>query len=109
MDADIIEADPTEHPGDFDRVIEAVRAPVLVRHVGSENLRQVLKNSVALMAQGANGMVGGRNINQHHNQKAVVSVLMAMVHRARTAKKHGTSATVADNGHICWGSTPASP
>jgi DhnA family fructose-bisphosphate aldolase class Ia len=80
MGADIIKADPTENPGDFHRVVEAARVPVLVRGGGKEDLRTVLQKSAALMAQGAKGMVYGRNIYQHDNPKAVVAALMAMIH-----------------------------
>ncbi len=81
MGADIIKADPTTDPEDFHRVIEAARCPVLVRGGGKENLRTVLAKSAALMKQGANGMVYGRNIYQHDNPKAVVSALMAIIHQ----------------------------
>ncbi|MXU64379.1 class I fructose-bisphosphate aldolase [Oceanomicrobium pacificus] len=80
MGADIIKADPTENPEDFNRVIEAARVPVLVRGGGKEDLKTVLQKSAALMAQGAKGMVYGRNIYQHDNPKAVVAALMAMIH-----------------------------
>ncbi|WP_417695251.1 class I fructose-bisphosphate aldolase [Roseibium sp.] len=80
MGADIIKADPTSDPNDFHRVIEAARVPVLVRGGGKEDLKTVLKKSATLMAQGANGMVYGRNIYQHDNPKAVVAALMAMIH-----------------------------
>ncbi|MDD9722897.1 aldolase [Sulfitobacter sp. PR48] len=80
MGADIIKADPTANPQDFHRVIEAARVPVLVRGGGKEDLKTVLTKSAALMAQGAQGMVYGRNIYQHDNPKAVVSALMAMIH-----------------------------
>ncbi len=81
MGADIIKADPTANPEDFHRVVEAARVPVLVRGGGKEDLRHVLKKSAALMAQGAKGMVYGRNIYQHANPKAVVAALMAMIHQ----------------------------
>lgn len=80
MGADIIKADPTEDPEDFHRVVETARVPVLVRGGGKEDLRTVLQKSAALMAQGARGMVYGRNIYQHDNPKAVVNALMAMIH-----------------------------
>lgn len=80
MGADIIKADPTENAEDFHRVVEAARVPVLVRGGGKEDLKTVLKKSAALMAQGARGMVYGRNIYQHDNPKAVVAALMAMIH-----------------------------
>lgn len=79
--ADIIKADPTSNPQDFHRVIEAARCPVLVRGGGREDLRNVLAKSAALVAEGANGMVYGRNIYQHDNPKAVVAALMAIIHQ----------------------------
>lgn len=80
MGADIIKADPTDDPEEFHRVIEAARVPVLVRGGGKDDLRTVLRKSAALMAQGAQGMVYGRNIYQHDNPGAVVAALMAMIH-----------------------------
>jgi DhnA family fructose-bisphosphate aldolase class Ia len=81
MGADIIKADPTSDPEDFHRVVETARVPVLVRGGGKEDLKTVLQKSAQLMAQGAKGMVYGRNIYQHDNPKAVVNALMAMIHR----------------------------
>jgi class I fructose-bisphosphate aldolase len=81
MGADIIKADPTSNAEDFHRVIEAARVPVLVRGGGKEDLRTVFNKSAALLAQGAHGLVYGRNIYQHDNPKRVVASLMAMIHR----------------------------
>lgn len=80
MGADIIKADPTDDPDDFHRVVEAARVPVLVRGGGKDDLKSVFRKSARLMAQGAKGMVYGRNIYQHSNPKAVVRALMAMIH-----------------------------
>ncbi|OJT99399.1 MAG: aldolase [Rhizobium sp. 63-7] len=80
MGADVIKADPTTNPEDFHRVVQAARCPVLVRGGGKEDLRAVFDKSAALMAQGAKGMVYGRNIYQHANPSAVVRGLMAIVH-----------------------------
>ena len=80
LGADIIKADPTDDPNDFHHVVQAARCPVLVRGGGKAELRTVFDNSAALMAQGAHGMVYGRNIYQHDNPKAVVAALMAMIH-----------------------------
>jgi len=80
MGADIIKADPTENPDDFHRVVEAARCPVLVRGGGKEDLKNVLEKSARLLAQGATGMVYGRNVYQHDNPKAVVAALMAIIH-----------------------------
>ncbi len=87
MGADIIKADPTENPDDFHRVVEAARVPVLVRGGGKEDLKSVLLKSAALMAQGAKGMVYGRNIYQHDNPKAVVAALMAMIHAGASGEE----------------------
>jgi DhnA family fructose-bisphosphate aldolase class Ia len=81
LGADIIKADPTNDPGDFHRVVEAARVPVLVRGGGREDLRSVFAKSAALLAQGACGLVYGRNIYQHENPRRVVAALMAMIHR----------------------------
>lgn len=80
MGADIIKADPTSDPNEFHRVVEAARVPVLVRGGGKEDLKTVLNKSAALLAQGARGMVYGRNVYQHENPGAVVRALMAMIH-----------------------------
>jgi class I fructose-bisphosphate aldolase len=80
MGADIIKADPTTDPEDFHRVVEAARVPVLVRGGGREDLKTVLSRSAALMAQGAKGLVYGRNVYQHDRPEAVVAALMAIVH-----------------------------
>ena len=87
MGADIIKADPTENPEDFHRVVEAARVPVLVRGGGKEDLKTVLTKSAALLAQGAKGMVYGRNIYQHEDPKAVVNALMAMIHQGASGEE----------------------
>jgi fructose-bisphosphate aldolase, class I len=81
MGADIIKADPTTNPEEFHRVVEAARVPVLARGGGKEDLRVVLEKSAALVAQGAKGLVYGRNIYQHANPKAAVAALMAIIHQ----------------------------
>ncbi len=84
MGADIIKADPTTNPDDFHRVIEAARVPVLVRGGGKEDLRTVFGKSAALLAQGAVGLVYGRNVYQHDNPRRVVAALMAMIHSGKS-------------------------
>ncbi len=84
MGADIIKADPTTNSDDFHKVVEAARVPVLARGGGKEDLRVVLEKSAALVAQGAKGLVYGRNIYQHANPKAVVAALMAIIHNGAT-------------------------
>jgi DhnA family fructose-bisphosphate aldolase class Ia len=80
LGADIIKADPTTDPGDFHRVVEAARVPVLVRGGGKEDLHAVFAKSAALLAQGACGLVYGRNIYQHESPRRVVAALMSMIH-----------------------------
>lgn len=81
LGADIIKADPTENVEDFHRVVEAARCPTLVRGGGKGELGAVLAKSAALMAQGASGMVYGRNVYQHDNPSRVVNALMAIIHQ----------------------------
>ena len=81
LGADIIKADPTENADDFHRVVEAARCPTLVRGGGKGELGKVLEKSAALMAQGAAGMVYGRNVYQHDNPSRVVKALMAIIHQ----------------------------
>ena len=86
LGADIVKADPTSDPSDFHHVVQAARCPVLVRGGGKADLRTVIENSAALMAQGAHGMVYGRNIYQHDNPQAVVAALMALIHDGATGE-----------------------
>lgn len=81
LGADIIKADPTENVEDFHCVVEAARCPTLVRGGGKGELAGVLTKSAALMAQGASGMVYGRNVYQHDNPSRVVKALMAIIHQ----------------------------
>ncbi|MDU4093132.1 MAG: aldolase [Pantoea sp.] len=81
LGADIIKADPTENVEDFHRVVEAARCPTLVRGGGKSELGAVLEKSATLMAQGAAGMVYGRNVYQHDNPTRVVKALMAIIHQ----------------------------
>ncbi|MBN7122158.1 aldolase [Erwinia billingiae] len=81
MGADIIKVDPTDNVEEFHRVVEAARCPTLVRGGGKGELGPVLTKSAALMAQGASGMVYGRNVYQHNNPASVVTALMAIIHQ----------------------------
>ncbi len=87
MGADVIKADPTTNAEDYHRVIEAARCPVLVRGGGKEDLKTVLIKSAAVMSQGAQGMVYGRNIYQHDNPKQVVAALMAIIHKGASGEE----------------------
>ena len=86
MGADIVKADPTSDPEEFHRVVQAARCPVLVRGGGKEDLAQVFARSRVLLDQGAVGMVYGRNVYQHRRPSAVVTALMAMIHRGASAQ-----------------------
>ena len=84
LGADVIKADPTDHPEDFAEVIEVARCPVLVRGGGREELRSVFDKAAAFMAQGANGLVYGRNIYQHPDMGLVTAALLAIIHDGAT-------------------------
>lgn len=72
---------------DFHRIVEAARCPTLVRGGGKGELGAVLEKSAALMAQGASGMVYGRNVYQHSNPSKVVSALMAIIHQGASGQQ----------------------
>ncbi|MFC0225706.1 class I fructose-bisphosphate aldolase [Serratia aquatilis] len=87
LGADIVKTDPTERVEDFHRIVEAARCPTLVRGGGKGELAEVLEKSAALMAQGASGMVYGRNVYQHRNPSQVVKSLMAIIHHGASGKQ----------------------
>jgi DhnA family fructose-bisphosphate aldolase class Ia len=81
LGADIIKADPTDDVSIYHRVIEtAGRIPVLVRGGGKASEDEILTRTRDLMAQGAKGIVYGRNVIQHENPKGITRALMALVH-----------------------------
>lgn len=80
LGADIIKADPTDHPEDYHEVIEAARCPVLVRGGGREPVETVFAKAYAYLRQGAHGLVYGRNIYQHPNPARIVQAFLAMIH-----------------------------
>lgn len=85
MGADIIKADPTDDVSDYDAVIEAAGdIPVLVRGGSKGNDRDVLERTHAIIDQGAEGIVYGRNVIQHETPSAMTSALMAIVHDGAT-------------------------
>ena len=86
LGADIIKADPTDDVSVYGRVVEiAGRIPVLVRGGGKAADREILERTEALIAQGAAGIVYGRNIIQHANPAGMTRALMALVHEGATA------------------------
>jgi DhnA family fructose-bisphosphate aldolase class Ia len=81
LGADLIKADPTTHASDYHRVIEvAGDIPVLVRGGGRVDDRTLLTRTAEVLAQGASGIVYGRNIIQHENPLGITRALMAMLH-----------------------------
>lgn len=80
LGADLIKADPTEDVSVYHRVVEAGRVPVLVRGGSKGETRTILERTKALLAQGAAGIVYGRNIIQHPNPAGMTRALMKLVH-----------------------------
>ncbi len=81
LGADVIKADPTTDIRDYHRVIEvAGDVPVLVRGGGKAGEAEIMQRTVDLMAQGASGIVYGRNIIQAANPGAITRAFMAIVH-----------------------------
>ena len=81
LGADVLKADPTDDVSRYHKVIEAASGiPVLVRGGGKVGDREILERTAGLLAQGAHGIVYGRNIIQHANPAGIVRALMAMVH-----------------------------
>ena len=86
LGADIIKADPTDDPREYHRVVEiAGRVPVLVRGGGKAPDEEILARTETLIAQGAAGIVYGRNVIQHPNPGGMTKALMAIVHDGATA------------------------
>ena len=54
--------------------------PVLVRGGGRVDDRTLLERTAAVLAQGARGIVYGRNVVQHENPTGITPALMAVLH-----------------------------
>ena len=81
LGADVIKADPTADVSEYHKVIEVASGiPVLVRGGGRVSDREILERTHALLAQGASGIVYGRNVIQHPSPNGITRALMAMVH-----------------------------
>lgn len=86
LGADVIKADPTDDVSEYHRVIEVASGiPVLVRGGGRAPDAEILARTEALMAQGASGIVYGRNVIQHPNPAGMTRALMGIVHEGLTA------------------------
>ncbi len=82
LGADLIKADPTDNVEDYAKVITvAGDVPVLVRGGGRVDDRTLLERTVAVLDQGARGIVYGRNIIQHPKPAGITAALMAVLHR----------------------------
>lgn len=85
LGADLIKADATDDIGEYHRVIEvAGDTPLLVRGGGRVDDRTLLERTAAVLAQGARGIVYGRNIIQHRDPAAITRALMDVLHRGAT-------------------------
>lgn len=84
LGADIIKADPTDDVAVYHRVVKTARVPVLVRGGGKASEQEILERTHGLIAQGAAGIVYGRNIIQHSNPAGMTRALMAVVHDGAT-------------------------
>jgi DhnA family fructose-bisphosphate aldolase class Ia len=87
LGADVIKADPTDHPEDYHEVVQAARCPILVRGGGRKPIETVFQEAAAYLAQGAHGLVYGRNIYQHPNPARIVAAFMAMIHDGADAAR----------------------
>lgn len=85
LGADIIKADPTDDVSIYHKVVETDGGvPVLVRGGGRVSDELILRRTADLLAQGARGIVYGRNIIQHPKPAAMTRALMAVLHENAT-------------------------
>ncbi len=85
LGADIIKADPTDDVSIYHKVVETAGGiPVLVRGGGRVSDEVILQRTADLIAQGARGIVYGRNIIQHPKPAAMTRALMAVLHENAT-------------------------
>ncbi len=85
LGADIIKADPTDDVSIYHKVVETAGGiPVLVRGGSKAPEAEILARTSALLAQGAAGIVYGRNIIQHPKPAAMTRALMAILHDGAT-------------------------
>jgi DhnA family fructose-bisphosphate aldolase class Ia len=87
LGADVIKADPTDSLDDYHLVIQAARVPLLVRGGGRVGDQELLTRTQEVLAQGAAGIVYGRNVVQHPNPVGILNSLQAVVHRRAQASE----------------------
>ena len=81
LGADVIKADPTDDVSVYHQIVEVASGiPVLVRGGGKVDDRTILERTQALLEQGVDGIVYGRNVIQHDNPAGITKALMAMLH-----------------------------
>jgi fructose-bisphosphate aldolase, class I len=81
LGADVIKADPCDRIEEYSRVVEvASGCPVLVRGGGRIADAELFERTQTVLAQGAKGIVYGRNVIQHAHPVAFVRALMTLVH-----------------------------
>ena len=81
LGADLIKADPTDEISDYHKVVEVASGiPVLVRGGGRVADDVLLQRTADVLAQGATGIVYGRNIIQHQDPAGITNALMAVLH-----------------------------
>ena len=74
LGADVIKADPTDDLADYHaRRHRGAACPVLVRGGGRVADEEILERTRAVLAQGARGIVYGRNVIQHPDPAAMVA------------------------------------
>ena len=85
LGADVIKADPTDDVSLYHQVVEiAGGVPVLVRGGGKVSDRVILERTAALLEQGVDGIVYGRNVIQHEKPAGITRALMALLHKGAT-------------------------
>lgn len=88
LGADVIKADPTDDPSIYREVIRTASGiPVLIRGGGRVSDEEIFTRTEALLAQGAAGLVYGRNIIQHGNPAGMTRALMAMLHDGASTQR----------------------
>ncbi len=80
LGADVIKADPTDDLARYGEIVQAAGRPVLVRGGGKVPEDEILRRTAQVLAQGASGIVYGRNIIQHPRPDHMTRALMALLH-----------------------------
>ena len=87
LGADVIKADPTDDLDEYHVIVQAARVPLLVRGGGRVDDEELLTRTCKVLAQGAAGIVYGRNVVQHPNPVGILNALQAVVHHSATTSE----------------------